>query len=584
MNRSSVTGNARLLKFAFSLFFALMVMGASVHAAVETNDSAEQRNRVKQEALDRERQLLAPRVDLQGNIIIPAAAEMLPVETPCFKIDKFVLEVPDNLALKTRLLGASTLPQDRFRFAQDYLETFAGRCIGRGGVNFIVKNLTGRIIGRGYTTTRLGIPGQDMSVGMLKLTLIPGIIHEIRYADAVAAGRFNAFPVKAGDLLNLRDLEQALEQMKRPTSQDVDLQIVPAGTLGESDVVIAVKHTKSWRAVVTLDDSGAQGTGKLQAGLTLGWDNLFNASDVFNIGVNSDADRNSYARGTQGYNASYSIPFGYLTLTLSANDYEYHQRVIGTYQNFVSSGKAQNLESKIGYLLYRDQNQKDSLQFRTGRRWSHSYIDDTEIIVQYGNFSFAELAYNHKHYFGQAQLDITGAYRWGTPWFGAQSDPANLANGGAKLDYQLETIDATLNIPFKILNRLMSYTATFRAQTSNSALYASEWFTIGNRWTVRGFDGENTLAAEKGIFLRNEINIPIVDTAQLAYIGVDFGKVYGPNAANLIGNRLAGCAFGMRGGLAKGVSYEVFAGFSLYKPQGLNTSEPATGFNLVYQI
>jgi hemolysin activation/secretion protein len=379
MIKSSVAGNARLLKFAFPLFLALMVMGESAHAAIETNDSAAQRNRAEQEAQDRERQLLAPRVDLQGKTTKPAAAEMLPVETPCFKIDKFVLEVPQNLALTTRRLGASTLPQDRFRFAQDYLEMFSGRCIGRGGVNFIVKNLTDRIIGKGYTTTRLGIPQQDMSTGMLRLTLIPGIIHEIRYADAAAAGRFNAFPDKAGDLLNLRGIEQALEQMKRPASQDVDLQIVPAGTLGESDVVIAVKHTKPWRAVVTLDDSGAQSTGKLQAGFTLGWDNLFNASDVFNIGVNSDADRNSYTRGTQGYNTSYSIPFGYLTLTLSANDYEYHQRVIGTYQNFISSGKAQNLESKIGYLFYRDQNQKDSVQFRTGRRWSHSYIDNTEI-------------------------------------------------------------------------------------------------------------------------------------------------------------------------------------------------------------
>jgi hemolysin activation/secretion protein len=130
----------------------------------------------------------------------------------------------------------------------------------------------------------------------------------------------------------------------------------------------------------------------------------------------------------------------------------------------------------------------------------------------------------------------------------------------------------------------MSYTATFHAQTSNSALYASEWFTIGSRWTVRGFDGENTLAAEKGFFLRNEVDIPIIDTAQLTYIGVDFGKVYGPNAANLIGTKLAGCAFGMRGELTKRLSYEIFAGFSLYKPQGLYTSEPAAGFNLAYQI
>ncbi|WP_196302056.1 POTRA domain-containing protein, partial [Ralstonia solanacearum] len=34
------------------------------------------------------------------------------------------------------------------------------------------------------------------------------------------------------DLLNLRDLEQGLEQMKRVASQDVDMQIVPTDVPG----------------------------------------------------------------------------------------------------------------------------------------------------------------------------------------------------------------------------------------------------------------------------------------------------------------------------------------------------------------
>lgn len=561
----------------------LGLWGKSARAA-ETIDSEELRNRARQEALDRERQQQAPRVDLQGQMKQPPAVETLPVETMCFKIDKFVLEVPEQLPLATRRLGASTGPLDRFRFAHNYLESFAGRCIGREGVNFILKGLTGKILGKGYTTTRLGIPEQDMSTGTLKLTLIPGIIHQIRFADPATEGRLNAFPARAGDLLNLRDLEQGLEQMKRVSSQDVDMEIVPASALGESDVVITVKRTKPWKAIATLDDSGAQGTGKTQAGLNLGWDNLLGASDLFNVGVSSDADRNSYSHGTQGYNTSYSIPSGYWTLTLSANDFEYHQRVIGSYQNFVSSGKLQNLESKTEYLFYRDQVENDSVQFRAGRRWAHSYIDGTEVLVQYQNISFAELAYLHKHYFGQAQLNVTSAYRRGMSWFGAQSDPANLASGSARYDYSLETIDATLIAPFTAWNKPLSYTATFRAQTSNSPLYASEWFMIGNRWTVRGFDGEMPLSAEKGFFLSNEIAMPIRDTAQSAYAGLDFGKVYGPNVANLVGDAIAGFVLGLRGGLSQRMSYDIFAGIPLYKPKALTTEVPAAGFSLIYQM
>ncbi|MFX6743248.1 POTRA domain-containing protein, partial [Acinetobacter baumannii] len=74
----------------------------------------------------------------------------------------------------------------------------------------------------------------------------------------------SAFPTRSGDLLNLRDLEQGLEQMKRVASQDVDMQVVPTATPGVSDVVIAVKRSKRWTVVASVDDSGSRSTGKRQ--------------------------------------------------------------------------------------------------------------------------------------------------------------------------------------------------------------------------------------------------------------------------------------------------------------------------------
>lgn len=563
---------------------AISFFSATGRAAVETTDSEELRNRARQEALERERQQQAPSVNLQGEV--PEAPTRFPVsETPCFNIQHFVLEVPAKLPPSTQRIGASTARWDTFRFAQDYLEQFTGKCIGREGINFIVRGVTAEILGRGYSTTRIGIPEQDMLSGTLKLTLVPGIIHELRFAEAGTSGSWkSAFPTSAGKLLNLRDLEQGLEQMKRVTSQEVDMQIVPAGELGESDIVISVKRIKPWKAVVNLDDSGAKGTGKTQAGLQLGWDNPLGLNDILNIGTSTDGDRNSNMRGTEGNNLSYSVPFGYWTTTISANESRYHQRIAGAVQSFVSSGKSKSYEARINYLFHRDQFSKSSLQFRTGTRESHSYIDDTEVEVQKRLTSLAELALIHKHNIGQTQIDATLAYRWGAPWFGAQREAANIPGNSPRYRYKLETLDITLSTPFTLNERRLSYSATFRAQNTNTALYASEWFSIGNRWTVRGFDGESSLGAEKGFYLRNEIGIPITNTAQSAYVGLDFGKVYGENVANLIGNKLAGFVTGLRGGLMQGMTYEIFAGWALYKPQHYRTDEPAAGFNLIYQM
>ena len=79
---------------------------------------------------------------------------------------------------------------------RDYLNRYAGQCIGHNGINLIVKRLSNRIIDEGYITTRVGIPEQDLSHGEFKLVLVPGVIRAIRIADPNQPGNWKtAFPV-----------------------------------------------------------------------------------------------------------------------------------------------------------------------------------------------------------------------------------------------------------------------------------------------------------------------------------------------------------------------------------------------------
>ena len=552
---------------------------------LQTFANEEQRRRSQAEAQERQRQLQAPNVDLQT----PAPAEeaasslVLPTESPCFAIRQLVLDVPAQLPPAMRLAGASALPLDPFRFAQDYLDRYAGACIGMRGLNLIVQRLTNLILAHGYSTTRLGIPEQDLAGGTLKLTLVPGVIRAIRFADPELYGTWrNAFPASAGDLLNLRDLEQGLEQMKRIPSQDVDMQIVPGDTPGQSDVVISVKRDKPWKLVATLDDGGAKGTGKWQSGLSFALDNPLGLSDILNIGVSTDADRQGAQRGTTGSNVYYAVPAGYWNFAVSAGSYDYHQRIAGYAADFVSSGKSRNLDVDIAYLFQRNRFQKNSVQFKIGKRWGKAYIDASEIDGQKRNTTFAQLAWVHKHYFGAAQLDITLANRWGVSWFNGQGDNAWRTAEDDTFRYSLQSIDATLIAPFQVANQALTYIGTLRGQTTHSPLYMSDQFSIGGRYTVRGFDGELTLAAERGFFIRNELDIPLAQSGQSAYAGIDFGKVYGRSVKELVGDKLAGATVGLRGGLG-GMTYDIFSSWALYKPKELHTATPAIGISLTYQ-
>ncbi len=237
---------------------ALLLIATSVSAQeaprplIPGND---QQTRQQEEARERERAVSAPGV--RSAATANAEFPTLPSEAPCFRIDRFSLDVPDALPASLKSQGASALPMDRFAFAREWLAHYAGQCVGKQGLDMLVKGLSQAILARGYVTTRVLLPEQDLSTGTLKLSLIPGVIRHVRFADEKLRGTWKtAFPTGDGELLNLRDLEQGLEQMKRVTSQDVSMQIVPADVPGESDVVLDVKRGKPWTVVASIDNSG----------------------------------------------------------------------------------------------------------------------------------------------------------------------------------------------------------------------------------------------------------------------------------------------------------------------------------------
>ncbi|MBM3114881.1 ShlB/FhaC/HecB family hemolysin secretion/activation protein [Jeongeupia naejangsanensis] len=577
-------GRPGLLKNAAYLL-AFMVVTHSAYA-LPSGDEQIIRQQQRQQEQERQDRLNEPRVALPVPEAV-SADEKLPVESTCFVVNQVTLTIPLHALETLHLADAGRLLNGEFHWLSPMAKRFAGRCVGAKGVEFIAKQLTQQLLDHGYITSRVLVPEQDLSGGRLALTVMPGWIGEIRFADPSLYGTWrSAFPTERGQLLNLRDLEQGLEQMKRVPSQDVDMQIVPGKLAGESDVVIAIKRGKFWKVVATLDDTGSRSTGKYQAGVSLALDNPLGLNDLLNIGYTHDADFNRGGLGSLGKSLYYSVPWGYWTLTATANESRYHQTIAGVAQDFVSSGVSDNMALRINRLVYRDQSTQFSIQAQTGKRITHSFIDDTEIEVQRRANSFAELGFNYRRFWDQIQLDLTAAYRKGVPWFGAMQDFPTESEKVPTFYYQLQSLDATLVAPFRIGEMPLRYTGTLHGQTTRDTLYFTEDLSIGSRFTVRGFDGENSLTAEKGFYWRNEVDTPLWNTGQSVYVGVDYGQVYGPNAVNLPGTRLAGAVLGLRGGYgspAGSVSYDVFIGWPLYHPEGFGDGKPTTGFQLVYQ-
>ncbi|ALK20979.1 ShlB/FhaC/HecB family hemolysin secretion/activation protein [Burkholderia cepacia] len=564
----------------------LIPMAASAQEAPRLISSGnDQQIRQQEEARERERTVSAPGV--RSNLTASAGYPALPSETPCFRIDRFALDVPDALPASLKLQGASTLPMDRFAFAREWLEHYTGQCVGKQGLDVLVKGLSQAILARGYVTTRVLLPEQDLSTGTLKFSLIPGVIRHVRFADEKLRGTWKtAFPTGDGELLNLRDLEQGLEQMKRVSSQDVSMQIVPADVPGESDVVLDVKRGKPWTVVASIDNSGTRATGRLQGNLSLGIDNPLGLNDIFNIGVSQDLEFGDKRLGSHGWNGFYSIPWGYWTATLSAYTSTYYQQIAGVNQTFIASGNSKTVDLKLNRVLSRSQNDVFGAQFRLSRRFGQSFIEDTEIPQQRRNNTFVEFGLTDRHYFGNAQFDGTLAYRQGIGAFGAQDDSL-AADGGPTYRYKMAVLDANLSVPFVIAQQPLRYVTTFHGQYTGNTLYYIDDLTIGSRYTVRGFDGETMLAASRGFYWRNELQAPIGQTGMAVYAGLDYGRVWGPQPVALVGTQLAGAVIGVKGSVATRLGaygYDLFAGTPIYKPSGFQTARVTVGFQVTAQF
>ncbi|WP_321948625.1 ShlB/FhaC/HecB family hemolysin secretion/activation protein [Paraburkholderia sp. J10-1] len=417
-------------------------------AAARANAEQQQQLQRQREAQERESAVSTPSV--RSEVSKVETYPELPNETPCFRIDHFTLDVPATLPDAARAKGASALPLDPFAFARAWLDHYRGQCVGKTGLDVLTKGLQQAILSRGYVTTRVLVGQQDLSTGTLAFALVPGVVRQVRFADPATWGTVKtAFPVSGGDLLNLRDLEQGLEQMKRVSNQDADMQIVPADVPGVSDVVVTVKRSKPWTFVVSADNSGTDATGKWQGNASLGLNNPLGLNDILSLGANQDLSFGNKSLGSHGFNGSYSVPWGYWTATLSGNTNTYYQPIAGTGgQVFVSSGNQQTAALRIARVLARSQNDVLGAYVQLSKRFGQSFIEDTTIPIQNRNNTFFEMGATDRHYFGGAQFDGSLAYRQGIGGLGAKPDPVN-DNGtpmAATYRFHMAVLDANLSV------------------------------------------------------------------------------------------------------------------------------------------
>ena len=437
--------------------------------------------------LDEQQQRLQELQQLPGKRAEPTAPPA-PEDERCFAIEQIEIS------------GASLLSEaDR----STILAPFADSCLGVSQLNELLKAITNHYVDRGYVTTRAYLPQQDLSARTLQITVVEGRLEGLD-SSALASDRELAmsFPGETGEILNLRELEQLVDNLNRLPSRPAQLELVPGQQVGGSRVGLKGERSKPWHANLNRHNDGQRSTGEQQWGLGLTWDSPLGLADQLSLRASRDAVSDSY-RHSHAQSLSYSIPYGWWRV-----DYSYSQsyyRTLGQSNGFPfeTDGDSQQHALRAERVLHRDSVSKTAFNTGVSHVRTNNFILGNRIDPSSNRLSEWQLGFNHGRRLGSAFVNADIGWQRGIGAFDAQG------NGNPRGDqpvarYNKYSLTLSYLQPFSLWGERFSFDSLATGQKSEDPLFSSQRISIGGLNSVRAFKDQN-LSGDSGGYWRNQL-------------------------------------------------------------------------------
>ncbi|VEJ07355.1 Heme/hemopexin transporter protein huxB precursor [Campylobacter lari] len=275
--------------------------------------------------------------------------------------------------------------------------------------------------------------------------------------------------------------------------------------VGETDVVIEVVPDTKANVLLYTDNYGIKSAGEYRAGISMGFNSIFNMGDYYNFYLQSSDERQI------NYGASYTFFLGNLKITPSISQGSYS--LGGDYKEVGFSGTSRNIGVDFSYPVWINTNSSlyftSSIYHKILKDEPFSNIFDDYSIDKHSNvgsvgleglfrgFENNTLSYSAKVSVGKVNDD-------GTTIFGNTSKSDGNGFGWFR------KLNASVNNYYSI-NEYITHTLNINYQKvlGNFELDSSESSSLGGAYGVRAYDngegdGDNTIVANFGI----RINIP----------------------------------------------------------------------------
>lgn len=355
---------------------------------------------------------------------------------------------------------------------------------------------------RGYVTTRvmLDLEKSKFQEGKVTFFVQEGKLEKILYdGEEKVAKTWWTFPKREGEILNLRDLEQGMDNL----GENVSFRIVPGEEEGKSIVEVKRKKIENISGEVNYNNLGQKGTGRHRIRVSYGIKNSLGLNETLSGYYQTTLQRQKKdEEESKNYQLSLLIPFQAYQMSYQLEKSSYLQTIPALGRKYAATGDTKVQRFGIGRTLFRNENGKWELEAHLSLKEIENYIDAIRLTTGSRRLSILSL---EQHYTGRLWGGLfqgNAGVHFGLRQFGATKDRELWyhTSSSPRAQFRKYTVDMSWYRPFGVWH----YRGNVALQYSDDILHSSERLSIGDETTVRGFR-DFGVQGERGFYFRNEL-------------------------------------------------------------------------------
>src|SRR5476651_425768 len=564
---------ASTLRMSTSLALLIIGHGPFISAQAAPSPGEQDLIRDRQDRLlDEQRQRLEELKSLPGKAAAPTPPAA-PLDTRCFPIKDIELKGADNLSAG-----------ERARLLKPYM----GPCLGVTQLNELFKVITDDYVEKGLVTSRAYLPQQDLSHGHLSVLVVEGKLEGLKGADGSQPSERElamAFPGKTGELVNLREIEQLVDQLNRLPSNQAQMELSPGKNVGGSEVLVKNTPQTPWRAGLSRSNDGQRSTGEQQWGTTFDWDSPLGLADQLNLRGGHDA-MSDHQHTSSNAMLNYSLPWGWWTFNYTYSQSDYRSQAQSNGFNFKQTGDSENHQLHAERVIHRDAVSKTSISTGLSYLRTNNFIEDSKLALSSNRISEAQFGINHGRRIGSAFVNLDLGMQEGIGLLDAQGN-GHPGPGEPDARYRKYTGTVSYLQPFKVWGESFSFSSLMTGQRSEDVLFSPQRTSLGGQSSIRGYK-DQSLSGDSGGYWRNDLRWSRpVSLEWLRPVFAEYGTSLGYDQGVISGNRYNGDQHGRMSSdsvelFARGqhVAASVTFAHSLERPDALAEREAPIYFRL----